>query len=173
MKAIIRNKRFLLILFVAIILNAVSFVGISAYVIASDMAINRIGVGNNEVTITENFLPPDELKPGISIKKQVAITNVGKVPCVTRVFLSFGNQDIEDVATLNINTKDWYYHTDGYYYYKKPLDVGDTSSFLCDEIKIDANASEAALADFDVIVYAESFNAAMDSDYAAAWNIKK
>ena len=167
-----RKKRtILLVVFLAICLNVTCFIGISAYSMAKDMAMNRVKIGNNTVTITENFVPPDELKPGIAIKKQVVVTNTGKVPCVVRVYAEFTNQDIKKFASLDFNSTDWALNQDGYYYYKKPLNVGEKTSPLFNEIKIADSASQADLENFDVLVYAESLNATMEDQYSSVWGI--
>lgn len=91
--------------------------------------------------------------------------------------------DTDDVTTFveHINSgDDWVFVPDdsesvlaGYYYYIKPLDIGESTSLLFTYIKT-VNPTEDDIDQFDIYVYSESMqlsdiNGNIYADYEAAW----
>ena len=173
MKGINRKKKRILplVILAAILINGISFSGIYAYRVAKDKEINSFTVGHSKLEIEEDFVPPEELKPGVIIPKDVKLRNTGKGPCVIRVFVDFSNRDMARYAEIDFNTEDWQAGADGYYYYQHPVENGEATASLFTSIRIAEDAPEALLTDFDVPVYAESKNAELTDSYRDVWEI--
>ena len=85
---------------------------------------------------------PDEgvyIIPGDIVSKQVSVENVCGHPFYLRVKLVSGstNQELnaEDCLKMNIDTKNWTYK-DGYYYFNRILQPGETTPALFTEVEI-------------------------------------
>lgn len=168
----IKRKRVIpLVILAAILMNLASFSGIYAYRIVKDQEINQFTVGHSKIEIEEDFTSPEELKPGITIPKDVKLRNTGKGPCMIRVFVDFSNRDMAKYAKIDFNTADWQAGADGYYYYPYPVEHGEATTSLFTQIKIAEDAPEALLTDFDVPVYAESKNAERTDSYQEVWGL--
>ncbi len=80
-----------LLLLILLLTAAGLAVGVgSAYFSDQDARSNRIRPGDSNLEITEEFHPPDELKPGEVIAKSVQIANKGKSSCFIRCKASYG-----------------------------------------------------------------------------------
>ncbi len=128
---------------------------------------NQFTIGNNTTTVEEEFPTPTPVPPGESVVKKVCIENQGEVPCYIRVALSYS----EDIISLEgLDTVNWVDGNDGYYYYKKVVEVGETTTKLFTGVSID---QEAENTNINVNVFAESVQAADGSipykDYKDAW----
>lgn len=109
-----------LIASIAVLLIASIGIGIYAFLSDGDTANNRTTIGGVTTDIPEKFTPPDDIKPGDVITKDVKIRNTGKDDCYVRVRSLFSDSDMEKYCTVNYNTTDFTYNkNDGYYYYKK------------------------------------------------------
>ena len=117
-----------LIASIAVLLIASIGIGIYAFLSDGDTANNRTTIGGVTTDIPEKFTPPDDIKPGDVITKDVKIRNTGKDDCYVRVRSLFSDSDMEKYCTVNYNTTDFTYNkNDGYYYYKKVLKKGETT----------------------------------------------
>ena len=115
----------------AVLLIASIGIGIYAFLSDGDTANNRTTIGGVTTDIPEKFTPPDDIKPGDVITKDVKIRNTGKDDCYVRVRSLFSDSDMEKYCTVNYNTTDFTYNkNDGYYYYKKVLKKGETTPSL-------------------------------------------
>ena len=143
---------------------------ILAYFADADKAENQIVIGGSNIQISEEFEVPKEVKPGVSFKKDVKITNLGPSDCYIRVKAVFSNSDIGKYCEVDWNESDWIYHeTDGYYYYKNPMGKGEWSTSLFTTITILETTPEVAIKDFEIIIYAESYQAGSYDSYIEAW----
>lgn len=155
----------------------------TAFFTAFDRSDNLIGVGYNESVIEEEFPSPSPAIPGQNntYTKKVTVKNNDSVPCYIRVSVAFSDSHIGAATSLTgLNTTDWDFCSEeedtklgGYYYYKKVLAPGESSSPLFEGIKIssDADFSFSASGDtFDVIVYEESVQCGSYTSYTDAWN---
>lgn len=114
-----------------------------AYFTDTDDATNEFTVGNVEIDLTEpkwdeqGSKDAPEVYPGEPLAKDPTVENIGKNPCFVRVSVSNLNQFVEKygedaMITLRTDYEDgklgdgWVKHTDGYYYYTKPLVVKGT-----------------------------------------------
>lgn len=143
---------------------------IYAYFTAQKEKVNEMSFGENVIVTEEEFPEPDP-KPGDNVKKEVSIKNTGDVPCFVRTKVLFSNNEAESVSTIDINTSDWEKGADGYYYYKKIVPVGKSTSLLMSAVKIADNANLDTLEEFEIIVYSESVQSEgfTDSDYLEAF----
>ena len=66
---------------------------------------NLVGVGEDDISITESFTPPEQSKQ-FTYRKLVKITNTGSVPCYIRVRLEFSSSEIQSHASFSCDTSD-------------------------------------------------------------------
>jgi len=90
--------------------------------------------------ITEEFTPPGTVDPGDEIIKEVSATNTGELPGFVRLLVLAeimgadgtvlpGNHGTE-FTYVGLNTTDWKYGGDGYYYYLGVLAPGEKAPNL-------------------------------------------
>ncbi len=143
---------------------------------------NRIAVGRNSTIIEEHFPDPDPVPvpENPEYKKKVWVTNrTGaeegyNVDCYIRMAVSYSNSDLGKAVTLeNLNTRDWEYQEDGYYYYRGILKEGQSAPALFTGFSIDPELVEDRyqlfISSFSVSVYEESVQAEGFSNYQDAW----
>lgn len=156
---------------VVAIVGCLSFNLISAYLTDKDSKVNDLTVGYNTIQVVEDFDSPKELVPGLSFKKDVKIENTGKVDCYVRVKSVFTDDDMIPYCNIDYNTTDWVYNDeDDYWYLIKPVAVNDVTSSLFTTVTIDSNADSADIKDFDILIYAESYQSNGYSTYQDAWS---
>lgn len=147
-----------------------------AYFTHAQKINNQFTVGENTISIEEEFEPPKEMTQGENVyKKKVQIKNESNVPCYVRVFAEFSDGDIKAISQLDngagfVNAADypdnlpenWVYISEaddtllgGYYYYTVPLEVGAKTIPLFERVKTTFAAAEDVKA-YELIVYAES-----------------
>ena len=73
---------------------------IIAYFAANDKEPNLIGVGEDEIIVTEEFTVPNQ-EQNFAYRKLVKIDNTGSVPCYIRVRMEFSNSDVQKVASFS------------------------------------------------------------------------
>lgn len=133
----------------------------TAYLSHVETKDNLITIGNNDIMIEEDFIPPKAWQSNTTYKKDVKIRNTGTVPCFIRVYVALSDKDVP--GELNIDTARWIQSSDGYWYYNGIIEPGANSPSLFTKVTIrDANAEQ--LKTFDVIIYAESVQAEGYSD---------
>lgn len=144
---------------------------ISAYLADTSVQENKLSVGYNTISVVEDFEPPKELVPGISFKKDVKIENTGTVDTYVRVKALFTNSDMMPYCTIDYNTTDWVFNNeDGYYYLINPVAVGETSPSLFTNVKLSDDIGITDIKDFDILIYAESYQSYGYDSYEIAWN---
>ena len=149
--------------------------GVLAYLTGKQDNANKITVAENVIEIQETFTPPPTLTTNNTFTKDVKIKNTGDVPCYTRVFLEFSDNDVRGTSTVSVDgtnyypisqLKDhlptgWVYVESAsdalapYYYYTQPLAVGASTPSLIKTVKT-TFADEDKIEPFDIYVYAES-----------------
>lgn len=163
---------------------------------------NRFTIGHNEITVTEEYDPPDEIIPGeeTSFFKKVQVENTGSVPCYVRVRLEYSDSDMKQFCTnvLGENRAPaeewgdrieefsdgrWIFGTDGWYYYRDVLEVGERTDRLLEKVEVSVPQElEDRIKEFEILVYGESIQtminqagedgkptAAEADDYREAW----
>ena len=106
--------------------------GTSAYFTDHESVWNRMVFGHNTSTIDEEFPTPTPVPPGKSVVKRVKIR-------------------IEAIEGLD--TENWVKGEDDYYYYKKPVSEGESTTELFTGIRV---AKEMEQKELEVSVYEES-----------------
>lgn len=156
--------------FLAVIIAFGGVSGISALFTDGDSADNLFIVGGSNIEIIENFDPPEELEPGTSFTKNVKAKNLGPSSCYIRIKAVFTDSDMEKFCTVDWNHDDFIYNDkDGYYYYTKVLDVGEETESLFTTITLSESINPGEIKDFDVLVYAESYQSSGFASYEDAW----
>lgn len=146
-----KNKRFLLaVLFLVVPLIITGYLG---YTYASmtdyDEKKNFFRVGNLEAKIVEEFKPPTIFEKDIRYTKNVTVVNEGEQKAFIRVMsmpmITTKDNDTGDTIVLNsgpkalainYNFNDWVDGQDGYYYYKKILNIGEKSKELFSTVQL-------------------------------------
>lgn len=141
--------------------------GTGAWMTDHDRILNQMTAGYNDSTIEEEFPSPTPAEPGETVAKEVKIRNSGPVPCYIRVsvLISEGEVTLEGLDTTN-----WLYEEDGFYYYKKAVEPGESTDSLFTGVKTDAASGNSQLT---VTVVEESVQAVSGGipykDYQEAW----
>lgn len=146
------------------------------YFSARESITNKLRPGGSNIRIAETFTPPETIKPGDIIEKNVKVQNEGPGSCFVRIKVVFSDSLMEQYCKPDWNNTDFVYSSsDGYYYYKHVLDYdrakeqGESTESLFTSIAIKEEAPEEKMKSFDVIVYAESYQAEEGMDYREAW----
>lgn len=140
-------KKKLSIVFGIIAILAVISVGTLAYFTSEQNAENVISAGNIKLEIHEKTASgedfPEEgiiVMPGDTVSKIVTVENTGDHPLYLRVKLTEGVSDealtTDDCLDININRSCWL-EKDGYYYYYRALQSGETTEQLFSEVYFD------------------------------------
>ena len=68
-----------------------------AYLTYQQRLTNHFQVGYNEITVTEEYDPPDEIVPGekTEFRKAVQVGNTGAIPCYVRVRLEYSDSQMK------------------------------------------------------------------------------
>ena len=152
------KKKILFTLTACVLLCTCSMLLTYAYLIAQDEAENYFIVGENTIEVSEEFDPPEKLEPGVEFAKKPVIENTGNLPCFIRARADFSDSAAKVFCEdLNIDTENWEYDSsDGYYYYKSAVKPGGKTTALFTTVKVKEDATQDAMIDFDILVYAES-----------------
>ena len=152
------KKKVIFTIIAGVMLCTCSLLITYAYLIAQDKAENYFIVGENTIEVSEEFKPPEKLKPNVQFTKKPVIKNTGNLPCFIRARADFSDSRAKEFCEdLDIDTANWEYNSsDGYYYYKSVVKPGNETTPLFTTIKIKNTATADDMIDFDVLVYAES-----------------
>lgn len=162
------------ILLTILVLVLVFSFGAGIYAMLTDRAFadnNFTFAKDNKTTIVETFDPPKEMKPGISFTKDVKIRNVGDSSAYVRIKAVFSDSDMGKYCEINYNTTDFEYNSkDGYWYYKKALNMDETTPSLFTTVKIKDDAPKQEMKNFDILIYTESYKRGTNyQNYQEAW----
>lgn len=167
-KRVRRRKIMTIGLCMSLVVAFTAFVG--AYMSDADQLRNQISIGGSSIDIVEEFDPPKELTPGVSFTKNVSVINNGPNACYVRVLAVFTDSDMGDYCTVDWNTTDWVYNSeDGYWYYINPVADSTATTSLFTTITLSGDIPESSINSFDMLVYAECYQADGFDDYEAAW----
>ena len=139
------KSRLLLIALAAILLTVLTQPSL-AYYTTIGKATNVVTSGDLKLMIHEKTADgspfPEQgvyIIPGDIVSKQVTVENVCRHPFYLRVKIvsSSTNQSLnaEDCMKLDINTDHWTY-VDGYYYFNRILEPGETTQALFTQVEI-------------------------------------
>lgn len=142
-----------------------------AYFTDAEVANNEFTVGNVDIELTEpnwdktGVEDAKTVYPGEPLAKDPTIKNIGANPCFVRVSVSnldqFGVGNEITYKTDYVQDKlgdNWVLHTDGYFYYKTPLEVNATTDALFDQIVMPTTLLGNEVAK-DIVVTAEAVQA--------------
>ena len=119
--------------------------GTMAWFTSSDNVVNPFHTVDMQfdLSIVETFIPTSA-GPGDTVTKEVAVTNNGDLPAFVRLMvlpeilaadgetlLPVGGGDVNPLTYEGLDSGDnWLYGGDGYWYYLKKLDLGQTTPLL-------------------------------------------
>jgi len=167
-------KKKILALTLCVVMAAIAVVGGTlAYFTDTDDATNTFTVGNVNIELTEpkwdeaGSADAPEVYPGEALAKDPTVTNKGANPCFVRISITgwdclgnAGNITYKTDYTPDKLGDDWVHHTDGYFYYTKPLAAGATTDALFDQIVIPTGLTNGdGTTDFNLIVKAYAVQA--------------
>ena len=179
-------KRKLLILSLLVILAALTAAGTLAYYTDSARTHNVITSGNVDIDLlewadeerTKPFKDKQGVMPGTKVTKIVEVKNTGtgaafvRLRVETEVLSAEGVKMDSKHVRLDFNQTDWIYR-DGYYYYARSLQPGETTVPLFNTVTFAAemgNQYQNATAHVKVIAYAvQSANNGDDPLNAEGW----
>lgn len=119
----------------------------------SDGKQNYLSPGINDVEIEEEF-PDPRVTPGAELKKEVAFTNTGTVPCYVRARYYYSSLEAEEQTQIINGTTGWKKEDDGYYYYAESIAPGERTAPFLTAVKVKEDAGIEQ--DFDLTVYTET-----------------
>lgn len=177
-------RKSLLLLCILCTLSAISLTNATlAYFTDHTDLTNRIKIGHNVSILKETFPTPEPIKKDTvqTYEKVVSVSNLESVPCYVRVYVAFSNDAIgNNISYVNLNATDWSYVSSagnasmkGYYYYKYPLNPGETTKPLFDGLIIGNNldfSNDGANDIFEVYLYEETVQCDPYDNYYDAWN---
>lgn len=157
-------KKKLIAMMLCIALLAIAIAGGTlAYFTDDDAKTNTFTVGNVSIVLTEpNWDKTGEAEaadvyPGEPLAKDPTVTNDGKNPCFVRIKVEGLDQFADEFNGAMITYRtgyvadalgaDWTLHTDGYFYYNKVLQPGESTSALFDQIVIPTELTNNAAAE--------------------------
>lgn len=171
-----KSEKFLIKKFLFIAVSLMLFIVVmyipQMYALLSDgvSLINEVSIGGTSIEVLEDFEPPAQPEPGVEFKKDISIKNNGYSSCYVRVKAVFANSDIAPYCHVDWNNTLWVYNaSDEYYYYQELLARGETTQSLFTTIKINDNAPQELIDDFEMLVYAEAVQDMELSGYAETW----
>ena len=151
------EKKYSRVLITVMLLLAIAVAGIThSYYIDKQEKINVIDAGSSNIEITENFpKPPDVLRGGETYTKEVRVKNLEAESWI-RMRVEVNNSEIESFMTINFLNSNWKQHSDGYYYYTRPVKKGETTEPIFETVTVHRNIPSEYL---KIICYAESVQA--------------
>lgn len=142
-----------------------------AYYTSRKQVENDMTLGFCEIKLMENYTPPLEMAKGIEFQKEPYVTNTGNVDCYVRAKSLVSDSRVEEALTIDYKSEDWTYNdSDGYWYYKKAIEPGESTEFLFTKVAIDEEAPDLVLDGFDIYVYAESIQTVEGKTMMQVWN---
>lgn len=169
-----RHRRcFLLIVFFGCCVTSL-FLGrtgvVHAYYKDEQMQINETRIGTVEAKLQEDFETPEEIIPGIKIKKRIWVENTGSAPCYVRVRVTFSDSRMEKLCNVDWNQNDWIQNgEEPYFYYRNILYPGKTTTDLMQSVTVLEDASSEMLEPFQILVYTEACQVGNAEDWKEAW----
>ena len=189
-----KMKKVLAMILVICLAMAIGVGATLAYLKDDASVTNVFTVGNVTIELTEpewektGKEEAKEVYGGEALAKDPTVTNVGANPCFVRISVTgldcLGNAGMITYKTdyvLNALGNNWVKHTDDFFYYTKPLAVGETTDALFDQIVIPTGVTNAnGNVEYNIVVNAYAVQAqgakpsytavqAMTVEEIAAW----
>ena len=156
-----------------------------AYYTSNTSFENVFNAGKYKVTLTEEFVSPDNWVPGETIPKTVTAKNDGTVPAAVRIsYTEQWTKEIDGVETditsqvspnpaiINFaNQTDWT-SSNGYYYYKYILEPTDETSSFISGVTLDPNLDSVTCTGEGNTKTCEAQNKASGAKYKLTFTIQ-
>ena len=156
-----------------------------AYYTSNTSFENVFNAGKYKITLTEEFVSPDNWVPGETIPKTVTAKNEGTVPAAVRIsYTEQWTKEIDGVETditsqvtpnpaiINFaNTNDWI-SSNGYYYYKYYLEPSDETSSFISGVTLDPNLDSVTCTGEGNTKTCEAQNKASGAKYKLTFTIQ-
>lgn len=139
----------------------------SAFLMSSNTRTNSFFIGSNESGIVETFNPPETITKGDVIIKDVKVKNTGSKSYI-RMFVAINDNEMAAKLSINFNTKDWTKGSDGYYYYNKVVNKGESTTSLFNKISFNESINNSSK--LKIICYSESVQAQGFNNPQSAFN---
>ena len=142
----------------------------AAYLTDRDDEINVLKEGETVIEIAETFSPDPDPEPGDAAVKVVRITNTGNLTCTIRARLVFTDDALEKITQQLEIGEGWTEGADGFYYYLRPVDPGETTKPLIERVVFrrfyedgtPVTAQELGKIDAGLMVYSEALEFVRD-----------
>ena len=134
--------------------------GSGAYLTDRADKVNVMLASETEIHIDENFEPPVNPVPGSSFVKEPRIVNDAASSCSVRARIEFSTLEGEKACMAPEINAAWVRGEDGYYYYDRILEAGQTTLPLFSRIRFREDLTQEELdaaLPFEIYVYAEAF----------------
>ena len=162
-------KKKILSVALAASLAAVAVVSSSlAYFTDTDQKDNVFTVGNVDITLTEEKWDTEgkeeakDMYPGEAVAKDPTVTNKGANPAFVRIKVEWPESPEVSYRTDYVDNKlgeGWVEADDGYFYYTKPLEIGQSTDALFDQIVLSTKTTNGYDGSYDIVVTAEAVQA--------------
>lgn len=162
-------KKKILSVALAASLAAVAVVSSSlAYFTDTDQKDNVFTVGNVDITLTEpnwdatGKEEAEDMYPGEAVAKDPTVTNKGANPAFVRIKVKWPDTPKVTYRTDYVDGKlgeDWVKADDGYFYYTKPLEIGESTDALFDQIVLSTETTNGNDESYDIVVTADAVQA--------------
>lgn len=168
-----------------------------AYLTYRTQVVNRIQIGHNTISITEDFHPPQKQQVGNNIfRKKIQIENIDNTDSFVRIFMAFSDSSIRDRAQISSDGREWYdaseymssafsglpenwvyiSETDntllgGYYYYTIPVKANEKTVPLMERVMV-TYSDASQIQDFDILVTADSIQTYINKEEDGTFTAK-
>lgn len=153
------KRKWLLFALIACLSAGISGAGVYAWLIDTKEAENIVRFVQNDIHIEEEFEPPTDPTPGDVIVKKPSIVNDSVIPVFVRARICFTDSDAQAQFEPLAIREDWSLENDGYYYYRKKVGAGESTTNIFDNIVIKNTVKKEELIPFDILVYSEAVQA--------------
>lgn len=169
------KRSLVLVVSVLVLLLAVAG-GTLAWLTAQDSVTNTFSPAHVTCTVEESFNGTE--------KSNVQIKNTSDIPAYIRAYIVVTWKDADDADdnvygelpvegtdyTMEIPTNtDWVQGSDGYYYYTRPVAVGDTTGTLISECKLTEKVVKPVGYDLSVEIIAEAIQSVPTTTVVGVW----
>ena len=163
-----------------VLILGLATLGILAYLTDTDQDVNVMTLGNVDIEQEEVFERGDNLDPGVTVQKEVTVTNTGKSDAYVRTWFAFENP-------IDMISAEWYgpaatkvgtYEIDGTDYTVFVKDYGLVRAGKCVPSLMSVTMSAEATNDdvakygdtYEVLVFSQAIQVAgFENNEAAAW----
>lgn len=174
-----RSKK--IFIFVAVCFTIFGVCAVMAWFRFADGVVNKMRLNNFDfhVTLMDQFIPPESIGKDEQVSKQVTVKNDGDIPAFVRVLVmsvALSKENVilkaqigREIIINDLNTAQWQYGDDGYYYYLYKLMPGEKALDLFNTVSLDPSlSSEYKDAALNIQIKTESIEANKYS-YRTAW----